>query len=259
MPRTTRLQRIRQAAAAVAAVVTAACARHPAPEPGLNKDVVLAAQLQRQQVPAVTVTPALIPVAAAPMPTASISATPAVHRARVNGVRPREATAMPAAGGGRHVVHADGGEVLAARPEARVAYPAAAVVAAPRAPETTTSNAGASDAGTYAPAPSGPGTYATQGGGPEATSAGVSSGGGYGAAAPVYREPQAHAARDGVFGSVAGAILGAAASGRGNRVRGGLIGAVAGGALGALYGGSVDRTESGYGAGYRGARAYRTY
>jgi hypothetical protein len=72
---------------------------------------------------------------------------------------------------------------------------------------------------------------------------------------PVDRAPaveRTHALRDGVLASIAGAILGAAASPH-DRVRGGIIGAVAGGAVGAVYG-RGDRSWAAY-----EPPSYRTY
>ncbi len=241
-----------------------ACARRPiAADTGLNKDFALADQMQRQNAPALVAAPELAPVPdSAPVRPAQMRRPMVVTRVvtrTITVVRPPARSdagtaynvegAVPASHDVRTSGGAMGGDVVASGAERRGAR---------RDAEATGSygvDVPASDAGTYA----------------GATSAGANAGtvvsptsapdGEYGSNVPVSRQPQAHAARDGVFGSLAGAILGAAASGRGNRVRGGLIGAVAGGALGAIYGGAVDRTTSGYGYGsaYRSPRAYRTY
>lgn len=234
-----------------------ACASRPAADTGLNKDLALADQLQRQSAPALVTSPELASVSPdsggarvdpAPRPHAAVVRTRVITRVVAAGVTPAAHAAR--AGVPRGIGRADAGEVIAARSVS----PGGRQSSGAEGAYGSGTPAGTSEAGTYGASPTGAGTDGA--GGPSTAG---SAGGGYDASAPVYRQPQAHAARDGVFGSVAGAIIGAVASGRGNRVRGGLIGAVAGGALGAIYGGSVDRSIPTYAAGSRWARADRTY
>ena len=237
MPRAVRALRTASARpifVAASLALLGACGRPSAADSGLNDDLVLAGQLQQRNAPAVAVAqdtaPAAPTVAAAPARTTVRE----IVRTRVGmHAVARRVVADPAASAGAPApTHAD----------ARVggydpghASSGEVVAAGPTA-----------DGG--APVPGG-----TYGAGSYGSTSGTST--------PVYQQPQAHAERDAIVGTVAGAIIGAVT---GHGARGALIGAAAGGALGAVYGGSVDRTYPGYGAGYptyagvRNARSSRT-
>ena len=221
------------AASTAALAVLGACTVRPVADTGLNKDLALADQLQRLNAPALvvprdTTTPAAAP--AQPVVQPAPVATRTVTRTVVRTVA--RAHAPTVAG-------------LAAQPrvaQAELAHsPAPPSTVRPSAPEAGTYNAPSAAAGEVASA------------GPSAPVDPVTTQPG---ALPVEREPRTHGVRDGVLASVAGAIIGAAASPH-DRVRGGLIGAVAGGALGAVYGRSADRSYPAYSA--YGPPSYRTY
>ena len=239
--RTSSSASLRPVLGLAALALLGACGHPSMVETGLNKDLALADQLQRRSAPPLVSRQELTsPAPAAPTP---IIQTRVVMRTvnRSQAVRiptPRETspvattsrTPAPTRGGDEirpGVARSVGGEVVANGPTAPADRD-------PAIYDAGTSNAGAYGAGSYGSGDVGSGTGASS--------------------APVYGQPQAHTARDGVFGSVAGAMIGAAAS-HGDRVRGGLIGAVAGGALGAIYGHSVDRTY----AGVQTSPGYRTY
>lgn len=234
----------------------AACGRMTAAESGLNSDLALADQLHQRNAPALTAVPDESPAAppAAARTPAPVRRAPVAHVLRVAAAP--AAVASPRAGAAP--LHRP-----ATRTDASQAAAAGEVVGAVRDRDDR------ADAGTY----TGPTTStvaSTDLPASEAPSGDVAA-----TSAPTaQRQPQGHATRDGVFGSVAGAIIGAATS-RGDRVRGGIIGAVTGGALGAIYGGTADRSYPGYGYGttpgyrptptyrattrYRGVRAPSTY
>ena len=250
------------------ATAVAACSRRSVPDTGLNTDVALAGQLQRQRVPSLVAPPepgrasrqdffrAVVGSSSRARGNAPIVPTRIVTRTAAVAPSPPPHTAdVPDAGAGHRGSAASAGEVVAAAPPGRRTTDGG--VASSAAPPTSTTPASTTETGAYGSGPAtsvgtygagteGSGTYGagTYGAGPSTQRP---TDGADGASAPVYRQAQSHAARDGAFGSVAGAILGAAVGGH-NRVRGGLIGAVAGGALGAVYGGSVDRTVPIYGS-----------
>jgi len=227
--RTFRTASTRSILGLAALALLGACGRQSALDSGLNKDLVLADQLQQRSAPPLVVTQDS--AAAAPTEEPAYAPVGETMRTRFAArtvapahLSPRPATAAvvavaPTHAGSYTPGHADGGDVIGTGP------------AAPTDRDASTTDA-TSRVGVYG-----------------ATTSGTST--------PVYRQPQAHAERDAIVGSVAGAIIGAAA---GHGVRGGLIGAVAGGALGAIYGGSVDRSYPGYPtyAGTHTSRAYRT-
>ncbi len=232
--RTFRTASVRSVVGLVALAFVGACGRQSALDSGLNKDLVLADQLQQRNAP-VLVVPQDTAAAAAPAPAA-----------------------------------APGREVVRTRVVTRTVTPTVAQPPAPSAAPVAgaATPAGGSRVGSYTPGHAADGEVDVTGSGAgadvDAAPAGTYGAGSYGAAGsgtstPVYRQPQAHAQRDAIVGSIAGALIGAVAS-HGDRVRGGLIGAVAGGALGAVYGHTADRTFSGYPtyAGTRTSRGYRT-
>lgn len=234
MPRAARAVRTASARPILVAASLAllgACGRPSAADSGLNDDLVLAGQLQQRNAPAVVVAQDTAPTAAAAP--ARTTVREIVRTRVVTYAAARPAVAKPAASAGAPApTHADdrvGGYDPGHASSGEV------VAAGPTA-----------DGG--APAPGG-----TYGAGSYGSTSGTST--------PVYQQPQAHAERDAIVGTVAGAIIGAVT---GHGARGALIGAAAGGALGAVYGGSVDRTYPGYGAGYptyagvRNSRSYRT-
>ena len=234
---------------AAALSLLAACGHQAPIETGLNTDLALADQLQRRNAPTLVSTQELAEPASAPAPavtraTSLGTPSPIVHTRTVirtvqraadaASVEPRAAVYTPRPSGTRSaasstrtpatVDRATDGEVVETEP----------VESTDR---SSVARDGSYDAGVYR-GDTERSASATTG----ATTTGGS----------VYRpQVQTHTARDGVLGSIAGAIIGAAAS-HGDRVRGGLLGAVAGGALGAVYGHSVDHT-------YADAGAYPTY
>lgn len=234
--RTFRTASARSVLGVVALALVGACGRQSALDSGLNKDLVLADQLQQRNAPALVVPQDSAPVAApasAPAPVREVVHTRVVTRTTTRTVAPAPARSVVAA----TPAPATGTQAMGSRPGSYEPGHAADGEAVGTAPSTGT-DVEPAPAGTY-----GAGSYGANTAGPST---------------PVYRQPQAHAERDAIVGSIAGAIIGAAAS-HGNRVQGGLIGAVAGGALGAVYGHSADRTFPGYPtyAGTRTSRGYR--
>ena len=210
----------------------AGCSQRPDPAPGtaatdsaLNNDLTLAGQ---QQGATQVVSPQ------------ELTGAPAARAAEP--ARTPERTRVV-----EHVIYRDA--PTPARAPVAYAVPAPAAAPPPPAPVYTPYPSAPYPPATY-PAPRRDGTYNGGGYGNGGYGNGGYGNGGYrtgngtyGAApAPVYRQPQGHAQRDGAIGAVAGAMVGVAAAHRKDRLRGGLIGAVAGGALGAVFGHSVDRT-----------------
>ena len=213
---------MRPVLAGVALAFVGACGHQVPVETGLNKDVALAEQLQRRNAPTLVSTQELSPLAqtAAQATTHVTAPAPIVRTHLVVRVVDR----APVVRGARSL----GIPVTATRVTAPIADRAASGEVVATEPAAPAENGGpVRDGGADG------GVYRTN-----VQNSAVSTT----ANAPIYRQQvQAHTARDGVLASIAGAIIGAAAS-HGDRVRGGLIGAVAGGTLGAIYGHSVDRT-----------------
>lgn len=234
MPRAARAVAPRPILTIAALALLGGCGHQSAIESGLNRDLVLADQLQQRNAP-----PLVVARDSAPAAVASPRAAEPARDAGAPGMRSGVVTRTI-------VVHTP----ATARPAVAAGTPATAPVVA--------GHSGAANGGTYDPGHVSDGEIAsTESSAPAARNGNASNDvGGSARSGPVYRTAQTHGERDAILGSVAGAIIGAAT---GHGLRGGLIGAVAGGALGAIYGGSIDRSFPGYPtyAGVQPSRGFR--